>query len=237
MNDKKFSIIYIISAIILTLSIFLSTVLFTAMDASFYHDEHLKLDTPTYSELTIAQLDEAMDLLLRYIKGEVKSLDCIMQDQFTKERFELFNKKEKTHMVDVKNLYQTVLYITTISVFVFVTLSIFLFISRKKVAFLGFSFYFNRVSLGIAVVVGVILSIAFINFDFFWTNFHHLVFSNDLWLLDPFTDRLITIVHAEVFFDLVMKIALRFILLFGGLNLICFLYQRFYNKKFEVEVV
>ena len=237
MNDKKVSLIYIICAFILTVVIFLSTILFTAMDASFYHNEHLKLDTPAYSGLTIDQLDDAMDLLLRYINGEAKSLDIAMQDQYTKEWFELFNKKEKDHMVDVRNLYQMVLYITTISAFVFVALSFFLLISRKKLALLGFSFYFNRVSLIIAILVGVILSIAFFNFDFFWTNFHHLVFSNDLWLLDPFTDRLITIVHAEVFFDLVVKIALRFALVFGGLNIICYFYQKLFNRKLEVETI
>ena len=229
----QYKIAYIIGAFTLIASLFMGSLMITAMDSSFYHNEHIKYDTPTYSELTIDQLDDAMRLILDYIVDDIDTLDFQMYHQKTGEKFELFNEKEKLHMIDVKVLYQRALIVTVILWVLTIIISAYLFINRKKAAFVGFTYYINRVSIVISAIVLLLLFIAITNFDFFWTNFHHLVFSNDLWLLNPLTDRLITIVYAEIFFDLVLSIAVRFSILFIGLNGICFWYQRRPNSEID----
>jgi len=226
----KYRAFYIISAISLIVSIFVGTILITAMDLNFYHQEHIKLNTSEYSGLTIAQLDQAMVLLIDYIDGSIETLDFQMEDAYSGEVFELFNEKEKAHMVDVRVLYQRAFLIGVASLMLACVCLVFVIIKRKSLAVIGLSFYFNRISIVVLGLVGMILFLAVINFSYFWTNFHHLVFSNDLWLLNPLTDRLITIVHAEVFFDLVLKIGIRFLFVFIALNGFCYLIQKKYRK-------
>ena len=48
--------------------------------------------------------------------------------------------------------------------------------------------------------------------------FHHIFFTNDLWILDPATDMLINIVPEGFFMDTAARIAL----LFGSLSLVLF---------------
>ena len=63
----------------------------------------------------------------------------------------------------------------------------------------------NFLFLGILAMVGLY---AALDFNTFWTTFHKILFTNDLWLLNPKTDILIMMVPEQFFFDLVMRIAL-----------------------------
>ncbi len=78
------------------------------------------------------------------------------------------------------------------------------------------------------IFIGCLGAWILIDFDGFWTYFHHVFFpGNDLWLLDLRSDILIMIVPPEFFNHLVVTIVITFvslILLFG-----LFLY--FMNKK------
>ena len=47
-----------------------------------------------------------------------------------------------------------------------------------------------------------------VDFSSFWTKFHHIFFTNDLWLLDYDTDRMIRICPEQLFFDIVVRFAL-----------------------------
>jgi len=61
-------------------------------------------------------------------------------------------------------------------------------------------------------VIGVLGIWILIDFDSFWTSFHHVFFpSNDLWLLDLRKDILIMIVPPEFFNHLVVTIVVTFI--------------------------
>ena len=57
------------------------------------------------------------------------------------------------------------------------------------------------------LLFGLLALFAALDFNTFWTNFHRVFFTNDLWLLDPRTDILIQMVPGQFFFDLVMRIA------------------------------
>jgi len=57
-----------------------------------------------------------------------------------------------------------------------------------------------------------------VDFTSFWVSFHHLFFTNDLWLLNPETDVLIMMVPQQFFSDLVARIIIRFVSVFFVLN-------------------
>ena len=63
-----------------------------------------------------------------------------------------------------------------------------------------------------AIAVWVLL-----DFSSFWTAFHHLFFTNDLWLLDPATSRMINMMPLQLFYDIVVFVVVVFILLWAAL--------------------
>ena len=65
---------------------------------------------------------------------------------------------------------------------------------------------FLKTSAVLMGLAGALAFYAFLDFNEFWTMFHHIFFRNDLWLLDPNTDVLIMMVPETFFFNLVFRI-------------------------------
>ena len=65
---------------------------------------------------------------------------------------------------------------------------------------------FLKTSAVLMGLAGALAFYAFLDFNEFWTMFHHIFFRNDLWLLDPNTDILIMMVPETFFFHLVFRI-------------------------------
>lgn len=82
-------------------------------------------------------------------------------------------------------------------------------------------FYLARIALiaGISVLaLALFLAVpAVVDFSSWWTGFHRISFSNDLWLLDPSTEWLIKMFPLEFFFAIVTSFWRRAVL--GGLLL------------------
>ena len=84
---------------------------------------------------------------------------------------------------------------------------------------------YKKVLIYVAVFIAAVRIWIIIDFDSFWTFFHHIFFAgNDLWLLDLRKDVLIMIVPPEFFNHLVIMIVLSFVGLicasFGALYLL-----------------
>ncbi|PWM48600.1 MAG: hypothetical protein DBX62_01665 [Clostridia bacterium] len=54
-----------------------------------------------------------------------------------------------------------------------------------------------------------------VDFNSFWTEFHHLFFTNDLWLMDYRTCRMIRICPLPLFNEIVVRFALIFLIPFA----------------------
>ena len=103
---------------------------------------------------------------------------------------------------------------------VFILLSIFLIYERSSYFLLQ---GFKRTLLILGLILIFIVSYAVIDFNSFWNDFHHIFFTNDLWILDPGVDRLINMVPLNFFNGLVTRIIITYGLLLasvmGGLKL------------------
>ena len=72
---------------------------------------------------------------------------------------------------------------------------------------------------GAAVVIGLVLLVwGLSSFDSLFTAFHHLAFTNDLWLMDARTDMLIRLMPETFFRSLGIKV----LLAVGVAALVCF---------------
>ncbi len=133
--------------------------------------------------------------LVSYLKGELSGLSA------------LFIEREAQHMRDVKALFDFAKALSVVCLWVGLPLLI-----------LGFAFGGRkRAAAGMLAGMGVFAlamagfgAWAAIDFDGWFTAMHELVFTNDLWLLDPLTSGLIRMLPGSFFQEAVRKVALRF---------------------------
>jgi len=151
----------------------------------------------------------AAQVIAEYLSGRRDNLEVPGFKNF-------FNEREIEHMKDVKNIFRYLIYLTII-------IGVLIFILIKKQDFPNiFLFSF------IPIIIFLILYL-FVPFDKLFIDFHLILFKNDLWLLNPETDRLIVLLPEEFFIRAFQKI-----LIFTSLSLI-FLYSIFkiVEVKFE----
>lgn len=193
-----------IFSICLIISVFVTAIDISCFNRSFYAREYTKLNTASDIGVSEEALDNMTDTLLDYLKDKRDDLGCV--EEVNGIQREIFNKREKDHMIDVKNLYLSVIAIRNIAAVVCILSLIYLLYSHSAGVIPA---VFKNTGIVFAMVIAVLAIYAASDFDTFWTQFHHVFFPmNDLWLLDPRTDILIMMVPSEFFFDLVMKIVI-----------------------------
>ncbi len=177
---------------------------------AFYAYEFDKNEVAETIGISDADLDRATEVLLGYIRGSYDSLD--VEVTIDDEVVAMFNEKEASHMVDVRDLYMTV---STVRYGVLALLAIGLIYIAFKKGGKPFTMlkkaYTSLLSI-LGAIIGVLVIYALADFTSFWRSFHRIFFTNDLWLLDPKTDRLISMVPESFFFDLVIMIIVLFAL-------------------------
>ena len=115
MKNKYLSILCALSLIAFT---FLSCVNYWSFNKAFYKNEYKKLGVAEYIGISEEDLNKTTDILFSYIKGENDSLD--IECKINGMTRAVFNDKEKTHMIDVKNLYDGATIVRNVSFIFFV---------------------------------------------------------------------------------------------------------------------
>lgn len=184
--------------------------LFLFLGGAFSGFERVALDPGVYDRLQ-AELDiydeaglapEAQSrvnaVMAGYLSGRLDSLDT--QEEVFGVYQEVFNEDEKAHMVDVLNLFRLERALKAAVLLSGLTLMIVLpFLLRRET---------GRILLtGAAILTGLIALIALFavllwttnGFDALFIRFHHIFFSNDLWLMDPRTDAMIRMLPSDFF--------------------------------------
>ena len=202
-NDFK----YVLAFISLFVALLITSIMQGAFKESFFKEQYHKLQTHESMKMSEDDLMNATKILLDYTKDKQDNLELkVLVDN---EEVEMFNQREKDHMIDVKNLYlnfnklQYGLYFFSFIVLIYGFVKDDLR-NRIKPIILNSLKY-------MAVVLAFLIIYALIDFDSFWTNFHLLFFTNDLWLLDPRTDRMINMFPLEFFNAMIFKIIFRYL--------------------------
>lgn len=196
--------LYSFGVIILFISIFLQIVFLSSLNKNYYHQMHGKLDIYQTIDRKPSDIQKAMDDLIDYIQKEDHPLDNTF-----------FNQKERDHMVDVKDLYQSAKKFQYGGFIIGSITLVWIFIADRKNNPLQKLAIASQDALHVLGIFLVFLIAWFlIDFNFFWHTFHQLFFTNDLWLLDPTTDIMIQMLPAPVFEGLIIKIAIRSLFIF-----------------------
>ena len=136
--------------------------------------------------------------IISYLKGRE-------DDNFL---YKHFNEKEVLHMIDVLDLFDIARVIKLISAIISLVI-VFYFLSKSLASlvgkWIGIGLFANHL---LIIILGVLI---LIDFTRYFTIFHEIFFSNDLWLLDPRTDLLIQMLPEPFFVNMAKNIGISFI--------------------------
>jgi integral membrane protein (TIGR01906 family) len=173
----------------LPLLIVTAPVRWLASDVAVYERGFRAHDSAARTELPLAELDRAARDIIDYFENDARDLRIVVTVNGVEEA--LFNDREVAHMRDVKQLMRALYRVNEVALVVvlgYIALAV-VWAGERSVRGLA------KLSLGGlaagSVVIGSIAVFALTGFDQAWTTFHEVVFRNDLWRLDPDTDRLI----------------------------------------------
>ena len=202
----------------------LTIVFYNCFNFSLYEDFYTSSNLANDLNISYQELINHTHNLLDYLNSKT-SLDSSW-----------FSNTDIAHMVDVKNLYiynkETLIACTVI----FILTSLVLAFTLKKNTLYFISSHFNSILLSIFSTVVILSMFAAFNFSDFWFTFHKLLFSNDLWLLDPAESNLIKMVPEEFFIKLVSRIVIEIIIYFSVLVLVNIFIVRKYKKKENITL-
>ena len=134
-----------------------------------------------------------------------------------------FNERERTHMADCFDLFVLLRRVMTAAFAAGPALLV------AAVA-CGHRRFARSALVGALAFLGLIAVVAVwgaIDFDSLFTAFHHMLFTNDLWLLDPRTDLLIRICPQSMFMSMAVMIAVSELIFIAAANAAAhFLFRR-----------
>ncbi len=221
---KKINIYLIATLLAVCTMVFIivSSIELAGFSRSVFSYHFKKSNIMQTTKMSYDDLMKSADKLIDYIKG--KEDDLVIELEVDGSVREVFNEREKLHMIDVKDLYQRVKIVKLLCLFFMLAIIV---LPRKH------KFYGDIMNKTVKVIpvliafMAVLGSLFAFNFDKYFTKFHLMFFDNDLWILDPETDILINIVPQQYFYGLIMLIvglAITLTLLFT------YLYYRLYKK-------
>lgn len=193
------------------LSLLFLSIRVLGLETYFFQWFYSQNNTAANLGMSYADLLRATEQLLKYMLDQASTIqsEVVVYGQTTL----MFNQREIDHMVDVLYLIRAMRIVMVITLS---TSAIVYWTQRTQQAFKDSLKQTYTIALG---VLGGLMSaigvFAWFDFESFWILFHQLLFTNDLWLLDPRTDRLINMVPLNFFMTLVFSIIVTTVLLNG----------------------
>ncbi len=196
---------------------------------NWWRNEYEKYNTPQYvtGEMSLDDAVYITEQMLEYCIGRLDTLDDT-EATIDGVTAPFFTDREKSHLSDCRDVFSSVINFRTASILLTIGLLFAIYYSIKKrtektpereqrelakpIVRKRFAVVLSQgylISLAILVVLALILVvIGMQNFTYLFTEFHHVFFDNDLWLLDPSVDNLVNVMQEDVFADAAMDIGL-----------------------------
>ena len=187
----------------ITTTIFLSSLASLIFNENFYQNEHVKNNV--YDSLPDAN-ERTHEIVMFLDKGT--------------ELGSKFNQKEKLHMQDVKNLVDNGFLLYYFCIILLISVIIYYVYTKKK--FNHVLIYSGGIIIGFCLVSFLLQA----QFQYFFIKFHELFFDNNLWLLNPATDKLIILLPEQFFVDFVKNVYARSFMAGVGLFFVGFVRKK-----------
>ncbi len=206
-------ILYIALILSISLALLLIAIESNAYNRSYYLKQFERNNTVGVTGKSLAQLDTIAGDLIDYLKGKGK--DELLAPHF--------NEKEVLHMRDVQDLFNLARVLKYASMLIAIVILIYTAIRTNKKTLgklLFFGLFTNHI---LVLIIGFIVAS---DFTKYWTVFHHIFFTNKLWLLDPNTDIMIQMLPEQFFSGMLVNIAVSFFVFLSIIQLIGIYYMK-----------
>ena len=176
-------------------------------DAALYHSEQMKAGILPEAGISEADLRAVDAQLADYLSGRNPRTDRVGDPQawLPEAQRDAFNEKELTHLRDCLGLFDLLRKVRARLIpwaVVLILGGAWLLQDRQTARLCAW-----LSPLILLVPLGLFALYAAVNFNAAFTLFHRVLFTNDLWLLDPRTDLLIRICPASMFMHMGIRIA------------------------------
>lgn len=174
----------------------------------WWRNEYAKYDTPSNvrGEMSLDDAVHVTEDMLEYCIGRLDTLDDTEAtiDGVTKP---FFTDREKSHLADCRELFLKGLRARVIACLLLVAFVIYIYMHNGKNTPSLLAKGYLKSLVFIVMIAAVIAVLCVFDFTMVFTEFHHIFFDNDLWILYPDKDQLINIMQEDVFSDAAMWIA------------------------------
>lgn len=216
----------IVFSILLILSMLLTSIEIISFNKDFYRSQYTKNGTAHVIGVEENELLHVTDEFFSYLKDRRQDLNIKWSHGDN-----IFGEREIDHMKDVKQLFSYGFQLRNIAFLLAAILIAILAATCPKIWLKYLSFSFILVSV-IVIILAIFMAIGiYKDFDLIWDKFHHIFFSNDLWLLDPNTDVLIVMMPSNFFVDMIKAIAATFFAGMGAMLVFSIYLYRKYRKN------
>ncbi|SHI98114.1 TIGR01906 family membrane protein [Parasporobacterium paucivorans] len=197
--------IFALALIIVTLVTSFEAALYSGL--AFYEREYTKYDVARDVDMEMKDILYVTDEMMKYLVDDRD--DLMIETVIAGEKGYFFNDREISHMEDVKLLFAKGLLLRSISLIVMAVCLLVLVLLRKRPVFV-LSRCIKYGIITFAILVAALGAAMWADFNKVFTLFHKIFFTNDLWILNPETDRLINILPEGFFLDTVVRIGIIF---------------------------
>ena len=178
--------VFFISFCMVTLLFSLAIV---SLNGEFYKNEFKKYNIYNKFDEKKEEIDNEFILVLDYVKWKEDNLES-----------DFFNQKEKAHLFDVRNLICLFESIFIISLAVMIGCIFLLHRSGEDLMSIT-----AKASLFTLFIAAIIIFFVAFDFTYAFNIMHEILFTNELWKLNPLTDNLIVMLPEQIFFDIGMQ--------------------------------
>ena len=179
----------------------------TYADMNFYKARYEKYEVLTDLQMEMEDVMDVTRHMMAYLRGNKEELQ--IQTVVDGEIVDFFNTREILHMEDVMHLFIGGLIIRYLSLGVVAVVLLILALQKKEFVYQLLKIF----QITLAVIIGILVTLVALfamNFTKYFTIFHEIFFSNDLWLLNPATDKLINLLPEGFFIDMGARISVIF---------------------------
>lgn len=207
---KRFLAVLMVIAVSLTFLVF--SIERNAYNEDYFINKYKEHGIETVTGKSMEELKPITEKLILYLKGGENDL---LRPHF--------NEIEILHMEDVRDLFDLARMIKYIGIAIII-LGVYYFYKNKEILYMAKTFLYGLLSNHILLLI--IGFLAYRDFNKYFTYFHHIFFTNDLWILDPSTDLMIQMLPEEFFSGMAINIMVTFLVYLAILQVISYLYIR-----------
>lgn len=213
--------------IVLVIFLSLSCLLISLEKSSFkeltYSNAYDEYSIENVTGKTHSELMSVTSDLLIYLRGDAG--DDILEPNF--------NEREILHMRDVQVLFKYGFILKYISIIISIVIIGFFLIKGEK-HILG-RYMYKGLFIN-WIIAALLIVMIYLDFNKYFTYFHEIFFTNDLWLLDPNTDLLIQMLPEEFFITMAKNIGLSFFTYVAILQVIGYAIYKKGRRKDEKRI-